>query len=60
MYIVRKYDHFVKFFREIITALTVFELSLVVIPYPGGVNSNKGCPFTNEATTVSSSYKSQI
>ena len=57
---VRKYDHFVRFFQEMITALISFEPSLVVIPYPGGVDSHKGRPFVNEATTLVSFYKCKI
>ena len=33
---VRKYDYFVKFFREMITVIVAFEPSLVVIQYLGG------------------------
>ena len=56
----RKYDHFVKYFREMLLALMIFEPSLVVILYPGGATSNKGCPFENECSTICSSYKCQI
>ena len=36
IYRVRKYDHFVEKFREMIGVIMAFETSLVVIPYPGG------------------------
>ena len=57
---VRKYDHFVKVFHEMIAVIMEFEPSLVVIPYPGGVESYKGRPFAHEATPLASSYKCKI
>ena len=59
MFGVRKSDHFVKYFREMLVMLMAFEPSLV-IPYPEGATSNKGRPFINKCLTISSSYKCQI
>ena len=57
---VRKYDHCVKEFRELIAVIMGFEASLVVIPYPGGAESHKVRPFAHGATTLVSSYKCKI
>ena len=55
IYGVRKYDHFVDKFREMIGVIMAFETSLVVIPYPGGNKSHKGRPFAHEPPTLVSS-----
>ena len=60
MFGVRKYNHFVKYFQEMLVMLMAFEPSLVVISYPGGATLNKGRPFANNCSTISSSYKYQI
>ena len=55
IYGVKKYDHFVKEFREMIGVVMSFEPSLVVIPYPGGDESHKGRSFVQEPSTLVSS-----
>jgi len=57
---VRKYDHFVLVFCEMIGVIKSFEPSLVVIPYPGSEESNKGRPFTHEPSTLVSSWKCKV
>ena len=49
---VKKWDHFVKEFRELIAVIMNFEPTLVVIPYQDGTESHKGRLFAHEATTV--------
>ena len=43
-----------------IAVIMEFEPSLVVIPYPGGVESHKGRPFAHEATISVSSYRCEV
>ena len=60
MYRVRKYDHFVKHFQEMMNEIMNFELRLVIIPYPGGDSSKIGHPFVKECSMLSSSHWCQI
>ena len=60
MFGVRKCDHFVKYFREMLVVLMAFEPRLVIIPYTDGATSKKRRPFANECSMLSSSYQCQI
>ena len=48
MFGVRKYDHFVKHFQEIMNEIIKFEPRLVIIPYPNSDSSKTGHPFANK------------
>ena len=60
MFGVRKYDHFVKHFREMMIDMMQFEPCLVIIPYPDEELAKKGRPFANNCSILSSSYRCQI
>ena len=60
MFNVRKYEHFVRHFREMMSDIMQFEPRLVVIPYPEGDFAKKGRPFGNDCSVLSSSYRCQI
>ena len=60
MFGVRKYDHFVKHFRELMIDVMQFEPCLVIIPYPDGDLAKIGRPFANDCSMLSSSYWCQI
>ena len=57
---VLKYPHFVEHFRDMLTDIMLFEPCLVVIPYTNKDASNKGRPFANNCSMLSSSYCCQI
>ena len=60
MFGVRKYDHFVKHFREMMNEIMKFEPRLVIIPYPDRELVKKSRRFANNCSMLSSSYWYQI
>ena len=56
MFGVRKYDHFVMYFREMKVELMKSEPRLVIIPYPDGDSTKTGHPFANNYSILSSSH----
>ena len=57
---VRKYDHFVKYFQEMLVELMKCEPRLVIIPYPNCDSSKTGRPFADDYLILFSSYWCQI
>ena len=58
LYGVKRWDHFVDMFREMIGAIMEFEPSLVVIPFPDSKDAlkNKARPFTHEPSVLCSTW----
>ena len=57
MYGVRKYDHFVPQFRELLLALMELEPSLATIPYPDHPTTKTSCPFSKDCSMLSNTTR---
>ena len=60
MYGVRKYDHIVPCFRELLGALVELEPSLVIIPYPDCPTTKTSRPFSKDCSMLSNTTCVQI